>query len=114
MQFDKSLADSAGPHETRDGAYRQREAFLPLDRTENVEVHHALHRRVLSALTFTPVPVVKKTKNKQLFLRAVSNNIVDSTWFVSGKNLARDTFLCLVQIESKAQISPCVDESKAH
>ena len=48
MQFDKSLADSAGPRETRDGAYRQREAFSPLDRTENVEVHHALHRRVLA------------------------------------------------------------------
>ena len=55
MQFDESLADSAGPRETRDGAYRQREAFSPLDRTENVEVHHALHRRVLSALTFTPL-----------------------------------------------------------
>ena len=55
MQFDESLADSAGPRETRDGAYRQREAFSPLDRTDNVEVHHALHRRVLSALTFTPL-----------------------------------------------------------
>ena len=39
----------------RDGAYRQREAFSSLDRTDNVEVHHALHRRVLSALTFTPL-----------------------------------------------------------
>ena len=55
MQFDESLADSAGPRETRDGAYRQREAFSPLDRSDNVEVHHALHRRVLSALTFTPL-----------------------------------------------------------
>ena len=44
-QFDESLADSAGPRETRDGAYRQREAFSPLDRTDNVEVHYALHRR---------------------------------------------------------------------
>ena len=39
----------------RDGAYRQREAFSLLDRTDNVELHHALHRRVLSALTFTPL-----------------------------------------------------------
>ena len=54
VQFDESLADSAGPRETLDGAYRQREAFSPLDRTDNVEVHHAFHRRVLSALTFTP------------------------------------------------------------
>ena len=44
-----------GPRETRDGAYRQREAFSPLDRTDNVELHSALHRRVLSALTFTPL-----------------------------------------------------------
>ena len=52
--FDETLADSAGPRETRDGAYRRRETFSPIERTENVEVHHELHRPVLSALTFTP------------------------------------------------------------
>ena len=31
-----------------------REAFSPVERTSNVEARNALHRHVLSALTFTP------------------------------------------------------------
>jgi len=38
---------------TRHGAYRRRETFSPVERTSNVEARNALHRRVLSALTFT-------------------------------------------------------------
>ena len=41
--------------ETRNGAYRRQEAFSPVERTSNVEARNALHRRVLSALTFTPL-----------------------------------------------------------
>ena len=42
-------------------------------------------------------------------------SIVDSTWFVSGKNLARETFSGLVQNESKAfrLISICTKHRKS-
>ena len=110
--FDESLADSAGPRETRNGAYRRREAFSQLDLTENVEVHHELHRRVLSALTFAPSlrcerprtghrPRTRARDGRTLDAHLIRRQLIITTFGARGRIMSTSRSACAMVQESQ-------------